>query len=186
MPNLNPALKAVSGISRVAALVGLYVLLAIAILVSVDVTVRKLFNVAFVGTDELAGYALAMATSWSLSYAFLQGSHIRVNVVHMNLKPAAQAWLDILAVLTMAVMVGLLAWQVALLSFDSWSFSAVSNTPLRVPLWVPQVIYLAGVLLFLASALVVLLDSLRRIARRDYLAVVALVEEREQAGEYAQ
>jgi len=121
--------------SRYVALAGLYSLLAVAVLVSADVLVRKLLGVAFVGADELAGYAMAVATSWALAYAFFQGSHIRVNVLHMNLAPRAQAWLDVLAVLTVAVMVGLLAWQVWVLTLDSWVYGSVSNTPLRVPLW---------------------------------------------------
>lgn len=176
--------KSLSRVSRAFALVALYVLFITALMVSVDVIVRKLFNIAFVGVDELAGYALALATSWSLSFAFFEGSHIRVNVLHMNLKPAPKAWLDVMAVLAMAVLIALLAWQVWVLLLDSWMFNAESNTPLRTPLWIPQSLYFAGVVLFLVSALVVFLEGLIRAIRRDYDAVIELVEEREQVGEY--
>jgi len=157
------------------ALAGLYVLLGVALLVSVDVMVRKLFGVAFVGADELAGYAMAVATSWALAFAFFQGSHIRVNVLTMTLGVRAQARLDALAALAVAVMVGLLAWQVWVIAFESWTYGSVSNTPLRVPLWLPQCAMLAGVLLFLVSALVVLGEALVLLWRGQHEAVVRLL-----------
>lgn len=171
-------------LSRIAALTGLYVLFATTLLVSADVVVRKIFGIAFVGADELGGYALALATSWALSYAFFQGSHIRVNVLHMTLPPRAKAWLDVLAVLATVGLIGILAWQVWILAFDSWTFDAVSNTPLRVPMWIPQFIFLAGVVLFLISAVLVLLESLGLAMQGKYEETIALVEENEQAGEY--
>lgn len=171
-------------VSRAAALAGLYILFLSALCVSADVLVRKIFGIAFVGTDELGGYALALATSWALSYAFLEGAHIRVNVIHMTLRPAAKAWLDVAAVLVTAIMVGLLAWQVWILAFDSWTFDAVSNTPLRLPLWIPQFLFLAGVILFLLSAVVVFLESLGHVLKGEHDKTIELVEERSQAGEY--
>ena len=171
-------------IARWAALAGLYVLFLTALLVSADVIVRKVFGIAFVGADELGGYALALATSWALAYAFFEGSHIRVNVFHMNLAARPKALLDVLAVLVTAALVGMLAWQVWIVAFDSWVFDGVSNTPLRVPLWIPQSIFLSGIFLFLGSAVVVALESLMLVAKGSYAQAIELIEENEKPGEY--
>lgn len=171
-------------LSRASALSGLYLLFLTAMAVSADVLVRKLFGIAFVGTDELGGYVMAIATSWALSYAFLEGAHIRVNVIHMTLAPAPKAWLDVLAAAVTAIVVGLLAWQVWLVAFESWEFDAVSNTPLRLPLWIPQFMFLAGIVLFLISAVVVLLESLGHAARGHYAEASLLSEERPHVEEY--
>lgn len=171
-------------ISRASALAGLYLMLFTALGVSADVLVRKLFGIAFVGTDELGGYAMALATSWALSYAFLEGAHIRVNVIHMTLRPAAKAWLDVLAACVTALIIGVLAWQVWIVAFESWEFDAVSNTPLRLPLWIPQYLFLGGIVLFLLSAVVVFLESLGLAARGRYEAASALAEEQNQVEEY--
>ncbi|MBV7483813.1 TRAP transporter small permease subunit [Bordetella sp. BOR01] len=184
MPFITNARTLLERLSRNVALAGLYVLFATALLVSTDVLVRKVFGIAFVGADELAGYALALATSWALSYAFFEGSHIRVNVLHMTLAPRPKAWLDLLAVLVTAVLIGILAWQVWIIAFDSWTFDAVSNTPLRVPMWIPQFIFLAGVLLFFVSAALVLLESLSLVLQGKYEETIKLIEENEQSGEY--
>jgi len=172
-------------VAQGAALAGLYLLLLVAILVSADVLARKLLGVAFVGADELAGYAMAVATSWALAFAFFQGSHIRVNVLTMTLGVRARAWLDALAVWAIAVMVGLLAWQVWALAFDSWTYGSVSNTPLRVPLWLPQSLLLAGVLLFLVSALVVLAETAVLLRRGQHAVVVRLLADSETHAERA-
>jgi len=164
-------------ISHIAALVGLYVLLAVAVLVSMDVTVRKVWGLAFVGADEMAGYAMALATSWALSFAFFQGSHIRVNVLYSGCSPRVRAVLDTLAIAAMAGMVALLAWQVWAITFDSWTFGSVSNTPLRVPLWLPQCALLVGILLFLVSAWVVLAEAVLRLRARQYDAVLDVLAE---------
>ena len=171
-------------IARCAALAGLYVLFVSALLVSADVIVRKVFGIAFVGADELGGYALAMATSWALAYAFFEGSHIRVNVFHMTLAPRPKALLDLLAVVVTAALVGMLGWQVWVVAFDSWVFDCVSNTPLRVPLWIPQSSFLGGILLFLVAAVVVALESIMLACKGNYAQVIELVEENEKPGEY--
>ena len=44
-------------------------ILAAAVLIGVDVTLRKFFNASIGGADELAGYALALGTAWSLGAA---------------------------------------------------------------------------------------------------------------------
>lgn len=171
-------------VSRGTALAGLYLLFITALGVSADILVRKLFGIAFVGIDELGGYAMALATSWALSYAFLEGAHIRVNIVHMNLRPAAKAWLDVAAVLVTAIMIGLLTWQVWIVAHESLVFDAVSNTPLRLPLWIPQFLFLGGVLLFLVSSVVVFLETLGYAIKGRHDEVLEIVEERQQVGEY--
>lgn len=184
MPFLSNTRVVLARLSRGSALAGLYLLLLTALGVSADVLVRKLFGIAFVGTDELGGYAMAIATSWALSYAFLEGAHIRVNVIHMTLRPAPKAWLDVLAAAVTALIVGLLAWQVWILAFESWEFDAVSNTPLRLPLWIPQFMFLGGIVLFLLSAVVVLLESLGHAIHGRYEQASSLSEEKGPLEEY--
>jgi TRAP-type C4-dicarboxylate transport system permease small subunit len=57
---------------------GALVLLA-ALLIAVDVVLRKVFNASIGGADELAGYALAIGTAWGLGAALLDRTHIRID-----------------------------------------------------------------------------------------------------------
>jgi hypothetical protein len=51
-------------------------------------------------------------------------------------------------------------------------------------MWIPQFIFLAGVLLFLISAVLVLLESLGLALQGKYEETITLIEESEQSGEY--
>jgi len=163
-------------ISRWVALAGLYLLLIMAILVSVDVLLRKVFGIAFVGTDEFAGYALAIATSWALAFALFEGSHIRVNAIYINLSERAQAFLNLLAIVFVGVLIGLLGTGVWALADESWTFNAVSNTPLRLPLWIPQYLFFGGIALFFISAMVMFVESIGLLLRGNHHEVNKLVD----------
>ncbi|MEO6363130.1 MAG: TRAP transporter small permease, partial [Caldimonas sp.] len=68
---LDAALAAAERGARVAAIGGGLLILAAAVLVSVDVILRKLFSVTLGGADELSGYALAIGSTWSFAFVLL-------------------------------------------------------------------------------------------------------------------
>ena len=61
---------------------GALVLLA-AILIGIDVLMRKFLARSIGGADELAGYALAIGTAWGLGAALLDRAHIRIDSLYM-------------------------------------------------------------------------------------------------------
>src|SRR5690606_9771633 len=81
---------------------------------------------------------------------FLSGGLIRVDVIYERLPVSVRAWLDVLAVLSTFLFAAVLAWNAVHLGIDSLVYNNVSNTPLRVPLWIPQFVWGAG---FFALAL---------------------------------
>ena len=61
---------------------GALVLLA-AVLIGIDVLMRKFFDRSIGGADELAGYALAIGTAWGLRAALLDRAHIRIDSLYV-------------------------------------------------------------------------------------------------------
>ena len=64
-----------------------------------------------------------------------------------------QAWLNLLAYVSLgacAAFTALMGWRTL---SDSLAFNAVSSTPLQVPLWIPQSLWVAGLCLFALAAL---------------------------------
>ena len=82
---LDPALALANGVARRMVWVGGALLLAAAITVSVDVIVRKLFNLSLGGADELSGYAFAIGVAWALPFALLQRANIRIDALYGKL-----------------------------------------------------------------------------------------------------
>ena len=69
---LDPALAFADRVGLRAVWIGGAILLASATLVSVDVTIRKLFSLSIGGADEISGYAFAIGIAWAFPFALLR------------------------------------------------------------------------------------------------------------------
>lgn len=172
---LERALRTADWLSLRAAWAGGSLLLLAAALVSVDVILRKLFTVSLGGADELSGYAFAIGTSWAFAFVLLRRANVRVDAVYHKLPLRACALLDLLALLALGVFVTYLARYGFEVMSTSWQLSARSNSALKVPLWVPQALWVAGLAVFLATLALLLLRSLAALLAGDYAAIHALL-----------
>ena len=73
-------------ISRAGAVAGGALLLVASITICVDIAMRYAFSWTVGGADELAGYALAIASAWGFSAALLNRSHIRIDTVYVRVR----------------------------------------------------------------------------------------------------
>ena len=164
------------GISRGGAIVGGALLLAAAVTICVDIFLRYAFARTVGGADELAGYALAIAGAWGLSTALLSRSHIRIDTVYVRVKSrAVRAALDVLSLAAFTVFGALVAWHgwgMLRLSYDSGSRS---QSALETPLALPQAVWFAGLVFFVAVALLLLARALAAWARGDLDSLFRLI-----------
>lgn len=169
-------------ISETAAVVGVGALLATSIYVAIDVICRRAFGLSFVGTDELAGYAFAAIVGWGACFAFLSGGLIRVDVIYERLPASFRAWLDVLAVLSTFAFAVVLAWNAVDLGMESLTYNNVSNTPLRLPLWIPQLIWGGGFLALAISSLLTFVEVLllALLGRHEQASLIVKAKENEE------
>jgi TRAP-type mannitol/chloroaromatic compound transport system permease small subunit len=83
--HLDAALGIAQRLARAGALGGGLLILAAALLVSVDVILRKLANTTLGGADELSGYALAIGSTWSFAFVLLARGHVRIDALYQHL-----------------------------------------------------------------------------------------------------
>jgi TRAP-type C4-dicarboxylate transport system permease small subunit len=188
---LDRALTAADWLSLRAVWAGGALLLAAALTVSVDVVARKLFTVSLGGADELSGYAFAIGSAWAFPFALLRRANVRVDALYQHLPARLCALLDILALAALgvfAVFLARYAWDVMA---TSWSLASRSNSALKIPLWIPQALWVAGLLLFLATLALMLARALRALAGGDWawiharLGARSVVEEAADEATYA-
>ena len=150
-----------TAISRAGAIVGGALLLAAALTICVDIFLRYAFARTIGGADDLSGYALAIASAWGFSAALLSRSHIRIDTVYVRVRSRLlRALLDLLSLGCMAVFSVLLAWHgwgVVQLSYVSNSHS---QSAIEMPLAIPQAAWFAGLVFFVAVALLLLVRAL--------------------------
>lgn len=168
---LDPALRLADRVSLRAVWTGGALLLAAALLVSVDVTIRKLFRLSVGGADELSGYAFAIGVAWAFPFALLRRANVRIDALYQHMPARVAAALDLLALIALAVFVTVLtryAWEVVA---GSWRLGALSNSQLKVPLWIPQGLWFLGLALFFATTLTLALRTALALVSGDLATV---------------
>lgn len=136
-------------------------LLLVSVLVTLfDIIVRPL-GLSIGGTDELSGYAMAIATSWGISYALTSRSHVRIDLARARCTSRVQALFDMVAILSLAGVAAIIAYRVWPVLAKTIKNNATANTTLETPLWIPQSLWLAGWFWFALSALIVALGVIQ-------------------------
>lgn len=132
------------------------IILLCALLICTDVMLRALLNQAIDGTDELARFTLAISTTWALAGALLDRAHIRVDTAYARFPGNMQLACDFVALLAFLVFFGLiLVYGVGMIR-QSWVSGAMSDSALQVPMVIPQVIWIFGIVLFLLTDIALL------------------------------
>jgi TRAP-type mannitol/chloroaromatic compound transport system permease small subunit len=165
-------------IARIGAWFGGLLMIASALLVGVEVVIRKAFNLTIGGADELSGYALAISTSWALAFALLERAHIRIDSLYVHLPVRLAALLDLLGLALFSGFIGLVAWYGFGVFQTSYDLDAHSLSPLSTPLVVPQLLWMAGFVMFLGVATPLLLRSLMAFVAGDLHTVQRLIGSR--------
>ena len=153
---------------------GALILLA-AILIGVDVVLRKAFNASIGGADELAGYALAIGTAWALGAALVDRAHIRIDSLYVFFPRTLRVVLDLAGVALLVGFFGLICWHGLGVVAQSWNSGSRSQSALQTPTVIPQSIWIAGLAVFVAVGAVLFAAALRDLLRGDPEAAVAAI-----------
>ena len=124
------------------------IFLGLSVVVSVETLARKLFNYSIQGADELGGYALATGSVIAFSLALVGRNHIRVDVFHERFSRRAQAVLNTLSYVLLAVFAVLIAFVAFKVVQDTRAYGSTAPTPWQTPLIWPQGVWYAGLVVF--------------------------------------
>ena len=136
------------------AILGGYGLLGLSMLVAFEVVSRKFFAFSLQGVDEIGGYVMAAAVALGISYTLLHRSHTRIDIFVDRLPVRAQPAFHAFSMVALAVFGVFMAWRATVTVIESIQYQSVASTPLQTPLWIPQVIWDAGLVFFAILATV--------------------------------
>ncbi len=135
---------------------GGFALMLSAIMVTIDVLSRKYLNVTMSGSDEITGYVFAGATTWAYAYCLLHRSNIRIDALYNLLPIRLRAVFDITGLFALLLFMGVFTEKAVTVFTDSWVNNSVSVTTLLTPLWIPQIVWLTGLLFFNATLIILI------------------------------
>jgi C4-dicarboxylate transporter DctQ subunit len=140
--------------------------LAIAVLISYDVTMRYVFDRPQIFVDEVASFLEVLVVFGGAAYTFRAGGHVRVDLVTSLLAPARRARLRAATLALGIVFLALVIWVTTQSALTAWRYGRVSAVMLY-PLWWPMLLIPAGLAL-LALAMIARLG--RQLGARDEVA----------------
>lgn len=152
-------INALRKLNRVIALSVGVGLLGMAAFVVADIALRQVHS-SFGGSEELAGYAMALVTSWGMAYTLLELGHIRIDLIRSRTRGMARALFDIFSMIVMSgvvVTIAIKCWPVVERAIENGSRA---NTPLATPLAWVQVPWFAGWVWFAVVSCLVTLAAI--------------------------
>src|SRR5690554_6355001 len=141
---LRVLLDAATRLSRFATWFAGGLTLVSALYITADVIVRYFTSRPLGGADELSGYAFAISISWALSFATLQRANIRIDALYQYLPTRVSAVLDWISLVVLAVFIVYWTRYAATVAGLSWASQSTANTTFATPLWIPQYLWVAG------------------------------------------
>lgn len=141
-PILTPLWRILDRVYVGAGILAALCMISILALIVAQMLARWL-SVAFPGSTDFAGYAMAATSFFALAYAFTRGAHIRVSVL-LNINSATRFWLDAFAMFIAAMT----ATYFARYAIKTNAFSALLNDRTQgqdmVPEWVLSAVRMFG------------------------------------------
>ena len=170
----NTLIAAIRRTNRIIALLVGLVLTGTVILIIAEIVLREV-GISLGGAEEISGYVMAGVAGWGMSYALTELAHVRIDLIRLRLQTRGRALLDLIAIVALAGVASLVAFQCWPVLEKTIERGSRANTALETPLWLPQTIWLSGWIWFAVSACVLVILSLVLMMRRDFDQADALV-----------
>ncbi|MBY5967294.1 TRAP transporter small permease [Halomonas denitrificans] len=114
------------------------------------------------GVSELASFLLVGATFLGMAYTFTHHAHIRMSLVIQRLPAAVRAFTELACLLIASALNALLCVSLWQLMQESLEYDDVSSGLLAIPLWIPQLVLLIGMVMMSLALAEALIDTARQ------------------------
>jgi TRAP-type C4-dicarboxylate transport system permease small subunit len=132
--------------------------------------------------NDLVAWLCAAAAFLAMAQAFRNGDFVRVTLLLERLPPGLRRVFETVSLSVAALGIGYLAFWAARFTYESWQFKDMPTGLLVVPLWIPQLSFVVGSLLFFIAVI----DELVQVLRGSKPTYVRLVEERHARGDFSE
>jgi len=144
--------------------------------------VGREFGLLIRAADDITSWLCAAAAFLALGHTFRHGELVRVGLFIDLLKPAARRIAEIAALTLTALFVGYMAVAVTKFVYESWKFKEVAQGLVRIPIWIPQLCFVIGVLIFFVAVV----DELIAVLKKQNPAYQLAEEDRRARGDYSE
>jgi TRAP-type C4-dicarboxylate transport system permease small subunit len=134
------------------------------------------------GADDIVAWLTAACAFFALGHTFRRGELVRVGLVLERLGPRARRLAEIFALSVTLLFVGYMVWSVTRFVYESWQFNEVAQGLVKIPIWIPQLSFAVGVVIFFIAVA----DELLTVLRGGKPAYQVAEEERRASGDFSE
>jgi TRAP-type C4-dicarboxylate transport system permease small subunit len=134
------------------------------------------------GADDIVAWLCAASAFLALGHTFRHGELVRVGLWLHKLEPRARWIAEIVALGITALFVGYMLWAASRFVYESWAFKEVAQGLIRVPIWIPQLSFVIGVVIFFIAVL----DELILVLQKKKPSYQVAEEARIAAGDFSE
>ena len=109
------------------------------------------FGYLFRGADDIVAWLCAASAFLALGHTFRRGELVRVGIVIDHLPPRVRRPVGIGALFIALAFVVYMAYAVLRFVYESWAFKEVAQGLIQIPIWIPQMSFVLGVLVLLIA-----------------------------------
>lgn len=156
-------------------------LAATAVIMLTQVAMREA-GLLFRGADDITAWLCAASAFLALGHTFRRGELVRMAIILDRLNNAMRWRAEVFALSITALFLAYMCWAVIRFVYESWTVNEIAQGLLRVPIWIPQLTFVGGVLVFFIAVL----DELAAVLRREKPAYQLAEEERAARGDFSE
>lgn len=138
---------------RSLATLGGFILLAAAILTVISVLGRYFLNAPIPGDIEIGGFLMAAAIALFLPECQLRKGNVIVDVFTVVAPARVQAWLDVIASLTVSIAAAVIAWRMGI-GMVELRAARDESMVLRLPTWIGFIVVVPSFALLTVASLI--------------------------------
>jgi TRAP-type C4-dicarboxylate transport system permease small subunit len=134
------------------------------------------------GADDITAWLTAASAFFALGHTFRHGELVRVSLWIDRLAGGARRRAELVALSVALLFVGYMLWAVTKFVYESWQFAELAQGLIRIPIWIPQLSFVLGVLIFLVA----IADEWVTVLRGRKPAYQVAEESRRAAGDFSE
>lgn len=144
-------------------------------------TLGRQFGFPTGAINDVVSWLCAAAAFLTMAHAFKHGDFVRVTLLLEKCNPVQRHRLEVACLALATAAIAYLAWWACRFTYQSWEFHEVAQGLWAVPIWIPQLSFAFGSVLFLVAVV----DELVLVLQGNVPTFVRLVEERHAQGDFS-
>jgi len=138
-----------------------------ACLVLLDILLRRVGS-SLGGTDEIAGYVMAIGVAWGMAFTLVELAHVRIDFLRGILASRIRVSMDLFSMFSLAATISIIAVQCWPVLATTLKNGSRANTPLETPLALVQIPWMLGWVWFAVTSWLTLMAAFMLLAKGEF------------------